>query len=337
MNNNTVLSTVQLLILDHAAPTIIMIAIDEQIKLHTLLSQLFLLSSIPTFIATRWFTVAPFGRHLPDEKQHKKWHGPKFNARLSWMLFESPNLIWSWYCCSHLCNRDVFFLDTEATMSSSQGGAIISLQHNHLQISTNTILLSLFTLHYINRAIIYPLRMNSNSNKVPLIVTLSASLVTTVNGYLQSFYLTQIQKYDPLSLTSLTLEDIQRWIGILLFFVGLGINVHSDGVLRNLRRYGPSGKSKEKQQVQQSSKPNHTYYIPYSPFFTYVSCPNFAGEILEWFGFAMASQFSLPSVAFLVYVIANLVPRAVAHHEWYLRKFDDYPVERRWAVIPFIV
>jgi hypothetical protein len=218
---------------------------------------------------------------------------------------------------------------------SSQGGTIISLQHNHLQISTNAILLSLFALHYINRAIIYPLRMNSNSNKVPLIVTLSACLVTTVNGYLQSFYLTQIEKYDPLSLTSLTLENIQCWIGILLFFVGLGINVHSDGVLRNLRRYGPAGKSKTKQKVQQTSQ--HTYYIPYSPFFTYVSCPNFAGEILEWFGFAMASQFSLPSVAFLVYVIANLVPRAVAHHEWYLRKFDDYPVERRWAVIPFIV
>eukprot|EP00956_Cyclotella_meneghiniana_P009821 scaffold13606_cov100-Cyclotella_meneghiniana.AAC.4 len=62
-----------------------------------------------------------------------------------------------------------------------------------------------------------------------------------------------------------------------------------------------------------------------------------AGEILEWFGFAMASRFSLSSVAFLCYTASNLIPRGIAHHEWYKNKFDDYPIERKWAVIPFIV
>ena len=63
----------------------------------------------------------------------------------------------------------------------------------------------------------------------------------------------------------------------------------------------------------------------------------FGGEMLEWLGFAVASQFSLPSVAFVVYTASNLIPRAVAHHQWYLRKFDDYPKERKWAVVPFVV
>ncbi|EED88186.1 3-oxo-5-alpha-steroid 4-dehydrogenase 1-like protein, partial [Thalassiosira pseudonana CCMP1335] len=180
----------------------------------------------------------------------------------------------------------------------------------------NILLLSLFAMHYINRAIVYPLRMNPNCQPVPLVVTLSAMMVTTLNGYLQSFYLVNVEK-----------ENLQCWLGILIFFIGMGVNIHSDGVLRNLRRYGPS---ENKQQQQR------TYYIPQSPLFAYISCPNFFGEILEWFGFSMASQFSLPSVAFFLYTASNLIPRGIAHHEWYLIKFEDYPKERRWAVVPFI-
>lgn len=158
-------------------------------------------------------------------------------------------------------------------------------------------------------------------------------MATIWNGYLQCFYLVQVEKFTPLSLT-LSLENIQRGAGICLFFVGMGINIHSDGVLRNLRRYGSTGKSKQKQESKQQKK---QYYIPYSPCFTYISCPNFAGEMLEWVGFSMASQFSLPSFAFAVYTASNLIPRAIDHHKWYLQKFDNYPVERKWAVIPFVV
>mmetsp|Transcript_15325 Transcript_15325/g.27833 ORF Transcript_15325/g.27833 Transcript_15325/m.27833 type:complete len:328 (-) Transcript_15325:197-1180(-) len=327
-----------------------MVGTNEQIQLHKLLSQLFLVSSLPTYIVTRYLIVAPFGRHVPKQQNNKQneqskyrwWFGPKLNARPSWCLFESPSLIWSWYCFWYWCDPDIFLFDSSS--ETSQKRMAISLENNHLQISTNAILISLFTLHYINRAIIYPLRMNSNSQKVPLIITFFACLVTLWNGYLQCFYLVQIENIAPLSFSP-SLENIQSWAGICLFFLGMGINMHSDGVLRNLRRFAPTtGNSSSKQQTlqpllhqQQATSQPHTYYIPYSPFFTYISCPNFAGEILEWFGFALASQFSLPSVAFFVYTASNLIPRAVAHHEWYLRKFDNYPVERKWAVIPFVV
>mmetsp|Transcript_3124 Transcript_3124/g.6883 ORF Transcript_3124/g.6883 Transcript_3124/m.6883 type:complete len:321 (-) Transcript_3124:241-1203(-) len=320
-----------------------MVATNEQVQLHTLLSQLILVASLPTYIVTRYLIVAPFGRHVPKQQHDKQkgqskyhwWFGPSFNARMSWFLFESPNLIWSLYCCWYWCDPNIFFLDDPS--ETSQKRTAISLENNHLQISTNVILMSLFALHYINRAIIYPLRMNSNSQKVPLLVTVSASLITIWNGYLQCFYLVQIEMLSPLTLSS-SLDNIQRWAGIGIFFLGMGINIHSDGVLRNLRRHGPTGKLKQKQVdlKQQATKQQHAYYIPYSPFFTSVSCPNFAGEIFEWLGFSMASQFSLPSVAFAVYTASNLIPRAIAHHDWYKTKFDDYPVERK-AVIPFII
>ncbi|KAL7554801.1 hypothetical protein ACHAWF_018341 [Thalassiosira exigua] len=285
-----------------------MAASDEEIRLHNLLARLFLFSALPTYLVTRYLIVAPFGRHVPKASSsgYRWWYGRAISARCSWFLFECPNLLWSWYCLQHWRDPDIFS-------------------------STNAILLFLFTLHYVNRSIIYPLRMNPKSQKVPLIVTVFAILVTSWNGYLQCFYLVQVVKFDPLSL-SLSLDNMQRWLGICLFFVGMGVNVHSDGVLRNLRRRGPAGRNENKQQSAE-----HEYYIPRSPFFKYISCPNLAGEILEWFGFALASQFSLPSVAFFVYTSSNLIPRAVAHHEWYLRKFDDYPTERKWALIPFVV
>ena len=305
-----------------------MMPTNDQIEFHTLLSKLFLLQSIPTFLFLRFIIVAPFGRHVSNQK--KWWFGPQFNPRLSWFIFECPNLVWVWYCSFYRYDPDIFF------MQQQQRQTIISLDNNHVQISTNVVLLSLFAIHYINRAIIYPLRMNSNSQKVPLLITMSASIITYWNGYIQCFYLTQIGEFPPLSLST-SLDDIQCWTGIGIFFIGMYINMHSDSVLRNLRRKHGKRQEVMTQQQQIDTKKEHVYYIPHSPFFEYISCPNFSGEILEWFGFTWASRFSLPSVAFFIYTASNLIPRAIAHHEWYRRKFDNYPVDRRWAVIPFVV
>ena len=306
----------------------------EQINLHTLLSQLFLLQSIPTYLLLRYIIIAPFGRHVTTKQTW--WFGPLLNAKLSWFLFEVPNLIWVGYCYYYWCDPDIFYLDSPPDQHKRK---VISIEgDNNIQISTNFILLLLFTLHYINRAVIYPLRMNKNSQRVPLIISLCAGIITCWNGYLQSFYLVQVQSFSPLSLTSSSiLDNIQFWVGICIFFIGMGINIKSDSVLRNLRKDNQQKKKKQKQEDTTAIDNQHKYYIPFSQLFTYISCPNHAGEILEWFGFAVASNYSLPSMAFFIYSTSNLIPRALAHHQWYKNKFDDYPKERQWAVIPFVV
>ena len=43
----------------------------------------------------------------------------------------------------------------------------------------------------------------------------------------------------------------------------------------------------------------------------------------------------LPAVAFVVWTLANLVPRAIRNHRWYHDKFPDYPPERR-ALVPYL-
>lgn len=295
-----------------------MVAHDDQVGFHRLASQTFLAASLPVYLITRYVIVAPFGRHAAAQ-DHRWWFGPKFNARMSWFVFESPNLFWCWYCYARLLDPGTFFLDPSEA-------AIVSWEEDGLlRVSTNAILLSLFALHYINRTIVYPLLMSSESQPVPLVVIAAGFVTTFVNGYLQCLYLVRVHKFEPLAVSSLSFDDIQIWAGISLFLTGMGINIHSDGVLRNLRKN------------RRPDRRRRAYYIPRSPCFKYVSCPNLAGEMLEWFGYALSSQFSLPSVAFLLYTACNLIPRGLSHHQWYLQKFDDYPTERKWALIPFIV
>ena len=74
--------------------------------------------------------------------------------------------------------------------------------------------------------------------------------------------------------------------------------------------------------------------MPAGGAFELVSCPNYTGEILQWFGWALAT-WSAAGLAFAVFTAANLVPRAHAHHSWYREKFPDYPKSRK-RVIPFL-
>lgn len=77
------------------------------------------------------------------------------------------------------------------------------------------------------------------------------------------------------------------------------------------------------------------YKIPHGGMFELVSAGNYASEILEWTGYALATGWALPARAFALFVFANLSPRGWQHHLWYKSKFDSYPKNRK-AVIPFI-
>jgi 3-oxo-5-alpha-steroid 4-dehydrogenase 1 len=92
-------------------------------------------------------------------------------------------------------------------------------------------------------------------------------------------------------------------------------------ILRQLRQLTPPGQ----------------HFLPYGELFTYVSNPHYFGEIMEWIGFCVASNGSLPSVAFAIYTASNLIPRAVTHHRWYHTHFPNvYPQLHRKAIIPFL-
>lgn len=100
--------------------------------------------------------------------------------------------------------------------------------------------------------------------------------------------------------------------------LGLAININSDTILRNLRKPGESG-----------------YKVPQGGLYRWISVPNYFGEIIEWIGLCIAAM-TPAALAFALFSIANLLPRALAHHQWYKKTFDDYPKDRK-AIIPFIL
>ncbi|WP_052597412.1 DUF1295 domain-containing protein [Aureispira sp. CCB-QB1] len=232
-----------------------------------------------TFLSL-FFVTAPFGRHTSEN-----W-GPSINARLGWFLMELPSpLLFSYF----------FFTGSTAPNK------------------VTLIFWSLWILHYLNRTIIYPLRQRDHNKKMPVMIMGSAIFFNIINGFINGYFLGNYGNLYP----ETWLSSPIFWIGIMLFLIGMFINIQSDNILLNLRKPGETG-----------------YKIPQGGLFKYVSCPNLLGEIIEWIGFAIM-VWSLPALSFALWTFANLSPRAIAHHKWYHNKFENYP-ENRKAVLPFL-
>ncbi len=178
---------------------------------------------------------------------------------------------------------------------------------------TNRLFLLLWSIHYIHRALIYPFRIRTSGKKIPLSVAAMAFFFNLINGLLNGYYLTFLNPSYPQTWIS----DPRFIIGMALFIAGMLMNLISDQVLIELR------------------KNDQEYSIPRGWLFTYVSCPNFLGELIEWTGFAILT-WSLPSLSFLAWTTSNLLPRALMHHRWYIKTFPDYPAVRK-AIIPFLL
>lgn len=246
------------------------------------------------YLAIAWIIVAiitfpvllkvtqPYGRH-----SKKNW-GPLIDNRLGWILMEIPSLI-------------IF-------------GALVLFgpgEHSN----PVWILFGLWTIHYFNRSVIFPLRTRTTGKKMPMIIVISAVIFNLVNATLNGYWLGFAAPPYPEG----WLTDPRFIIGGIIFVTGFIINQVSDRTLIGLRKGGKSG-----------------YFIPRGGLFNYISCPNFFGEMVEWTGFAVMA-WNFPALSFAVWTIANLIPRALDHHKWYKSHFrDEYPKSRK-AVIPFVV
>jgi 3-oxo-5-alpha-steroid 4-dehydrogenase 1 len=182
----------------------------------------------------------------------------------------------------------------------------------HRMAAAPLVLYGLWTLHYGHRTLVYPLRLASRGKRMPVVIVAMAIAFNLLNSSINARFISELADYPGGWLAS-----PRFLVGAAAFAVGMIANIDADRRLFALRRPGESG-----------------YRIPRGGLYELVSSPNDLGEILEWAGWAMAS-WSTAGLAFLVYTIANLAPRARAHHAWYRRTFPDYPKERR-ALVPFV-
>jgi 3-oxo-5-alpha-steroid 4-dehydrogenase 1 len=239
------------------------------------------------FIALQFVTVA-YGMTF-----NNRW-GISINSKLGWWLMETPVFI---------------------AMLIIYG---ISLYYDikPFNVVTSFILL-LFLLHYGQRSFVFPFLMKGDS-KMPLSVIFSGIFFNFCNAFMQGCWLFIVSPNDMYKLN--WFWSPQFIAGAAIFFFGMTINMHSDRIIRKLRK----------------SKEDNNYYLPKGFLFKRINSSNYFGELLEWAGFAILT-WSFAGLVFFCWAFANLVPRAKAVFYRYEHFFgEDFTKLNRWKIFPHI-
>ncbi|KII95682.1 hypothetical protein PLICRDRAFT_48631 [Plicaturopsis crispa FD-325 SS-3] len=199
--------------------------------------------------------------------------------------------------------------------------------------SPENLLAALYVIHYLNRALISPLRTPSRS-KSNIIVPAAAMLFNSVNGTLLGTYLS-----SPAARAFLAgaYGRPSFWVAVGVWAAGLAGNILHDEILLNIRR---NAKAKGKGKAGGGEH----YAVPHGWLYRYISFPNYFCEWAEWAGYAVAaapfptltSGSLTPPWLFLLSELTLMFPRAWKGHKWYQQRFPDYPKSRK-AVLPFLL
>ena len=135
--------------------------------------------------------------------------GPQIGNRWGWFLMESP----------------VFFAMLVFWLCSPRRFDAVPL-----------IFLCLFQLHYFNRSFIYPMLLKGRS-KMPLGIIVMGVVFNLLNAAMQGLWIFYLVPEGRYSIDWLTTP--QFIIGVVVFFAGMVINMHSDHIIRHLRKPVP--------------------------------------------------------------------------------------------------
>lgn len=230
-----------------------------------------------------YFVTAGYGQFRTQE-----W-GWSIDNKVAWVLMEAPAFltmlgIWYWSGCP--------------------------------TAAPQVVLMGLFLLHYFQRSFVFPLLMTGKS-RMPVTIMLSGVTFNVINGIMQggALYWFPKEAYEE-GWTYLT--HTSAIIGFIVFFLGMAINLHSDHVIRHLRKPGDT-----------------RHYLPQKGMYRYVTSANYLGEIIEWTGFAIVAG-STAAWVFVWWTAANLVPRAHAIYNRYREEFGRKALVGRKRIVPFV-
>jgi len=243
-----------------------------------------------TFIVL-YFVEAGYGMLIS-----KKW-GKTINNKWAWFLMEVT----------------IFVLMCIMWLTSPQRWELVPM-----------VFLLIFQIHYLQRALIYPFLIKGNS-KMPIGIMFMGISFNILNAWMQGYWIFNIA-YTP-EYPALFVRYGTNWllsapfiIGVILFLAGFIINLHSDYIIRHLRKDPKDTK----------------HYFPKGGLFKYVTSANYFGELLEWLGFAILT-WSVSGLVFFIWTFANLVPRAHAIHKRYRQEFpEEFEGKNLKRVIPFV-
>ena len=249
-----------------------------------------------TLLAVVVFIVLQFITPAYGMTFNNRW-GVSIRSNWGWVLMESP----------------VFLLMLVIYLSAIITGAPYTVQTFPWVTFSMFIF---FELHYLQRSFIFPGLMRGTS-KMPLSLIFSGFFFNMMNAYMQGGWLFYV---SPERYTLCWFWSPQYIIGTIMFFAGMIINMHSDRIIRELRK----------------DKKDNNYYLPTGFLFDKVNSANFFGELMEWAGFAILT-WSLPGAIFFLWSFANIVPRSKAVFERYSQFFgDNFRKLNRYKIFPYI-
>ena len=262
-------------------------------ELATFYNFLFIMSLIGLVVFIMlYFVDAGYGKMRTE-----KW-GPAINNKVGWFLMEMPVFVAVLYLWS--------------TAAATPELAVVKQ-------APYWVFLLIFELHYFQRSFIFPFLLKGNS-KMPIIIMIMSVAWNLINGYAQGWWLFHLAPvYCPDLYTADWLTDPRFIVGTVIFVAGFIINLHSDHIIRHLRKPGDT-----------------KHYLPKRGLYQYVTNANYLGEITEWLGFAVLT-WSWAGALFFWFTCCNLIPRAHSIYKKYEEEFpDEFDRKKLKRVIPFI-
>ncbi|KAF2399075.1 3-oxo-5-alpha-steroid 4-dehydrogenase-like protein [Trichodelitschia bisporula] len=197
----------------------------------------------------------------------------------------------------------------------------------------NWVMAGMFTLHYLNRALLSPLYLNPSMSPIHPLVWIAAlsfqfSNATALGGWLAG--------YGPTTGAYWAGRGTQVYVGAAIWLCGLVGNVYHDEVLRRLRR--EAARKQEKAEERGKRGVEKVYLLPEDGLFKWILYPHYVCEWVEWTGYwVMAGWGCGPARAFVLNEVFSMLPRAVQGKEWYVERFGGEKVGGRGSVVPGIL
>lgn len=255
--------------------------------------------AIALFVLTGVKNKAPYGKFA-----NKGLGSVQLDPRFGWWLMELPATLSFLY--------HYFKPDPDGDRKTEEERKVGRGPSRNM----GSLLSAIFIVHYLNRGWFFPLNIRVDPGaKASFSLGNSAigALITGLHGYLHA----RMFRTHGTHLSDRWFSDPRFLVGIVMYEFGFWATVHSEWVMRNLRRPGAP-----------------RYSIPRGGLFEYVTSAQYFGELTAFLGLTL-STWSLPSFAIFLISTFNLVPRAFQNHEWYLTKFgEEYARLNRRVIVP---
>lgn len=270
----------------------------------------------------------------------------RFNlpGKWAWFIMEIPGFLIVLYCAFTLPVKLGLSSPSSSPSAAAAAGTEQGLPY------ANWTMITLYTIHYIYRAILSPLLLNPSMSPIHPIVFCSAFAWQVLNGLSLGGWLAG---YGPTTVYDWAGRLYSMEIGLVIFGWAFLGNIFHDDDLREIRRAaGRRQKQAQKEAQAKQQQPQNSpgavavettttqklYMLPKNGLFHFILYPHYLCEWIEWFGFYMIGGWDcIPARTFLINEISTMLPRALAGRRWYVEKFGKERVGRRKAIIPGVL